>query len=195
MRMIRKISIWVFYVLILFLSPGIHASERASKTVFNQKYINIDGVRVRYIDEGSGIPILLIHGHQSRIEEFDNIIPALALDYRVLAFDLPGSGYSEQPDIQYSLEYYEDVILKFTTQLNLDDPVIAGGSLGGNLALRVSRRYPGRFRKTIAWSPAGVWPPHENIAWLAEVFYDSPLYSLRCTNSSSTTERNTYRPR
>ena len=146
-------------------------------TKYDQKFIYIDDVKIRYIDEGHGKPIVLIHGHQSRIEEFDQIMPGLIKDYRVLALDFPGSGYSDQPDnTTFSLEYYQHILISFIDKLKIDKPILVGGSLGGNLSLKITRNYPDRFSKSIAWSPAGVWPPNKIIAWSAEHFYSNSLF-------------------
>jgi len=63
-----------------------------------QRDIDVGGLRLRYIDvpplepNACGIPLLLVHGLSSRIEEYEELIPFLSRHQRVLVVDLPGSG-------------------------------------------------------------------------------------------------------
>lgn len=153
-------------------------------TPYTQRDVVVAGTRLRYIDvppsardEPLGT-ILLLHGHQSTLEELTPLIPALSRDYRILCFDLPGSGYSDHPDRAYSLRYYEETVLGFLDALGVEQAIPAGGSLGGNLALRLARHAPQRFPRVVAWSPASTWPPgkHDVSAWVAENLMGGVLY-------------------
>jgi pimeloyl-ACP methyl ester carboxylesterase len=128
-------------------------------------------MRLRYIDvpptgpDPSPLPLLLVHGHISRIEEYEDFVPHLAKSHRVLVADLPGCGYSDKPNAPYSLRLYEDALLGFLDQVGVKEARIGGGSLGGNLTLRLGHRVPDRFPKLAAWAPAGAWHPTK---WLAD---------------------------
>lgn len=142
-------------------------------TPYEQRDLEVLGLRLRFIDvaaslpNASGLPLLLIHGHTSRIEEYDEMIPFLARHHRVLVCDLPGCGYSDKPHTQrYTLRFYEDVLLAFLDKLNIRTTFLAGGSLGGNLVLRLGHRVPDRFGRLVAWAPAGAWPPAK---WLGHI--------------------------
>ena len=126
-------------------------------TQFTQRDIIIDGMRVRYIDEGTGSPLLLIVGHASRIEALDPLVVELKSSFRILVFDFPGSGYSDKPDREYSLAFYEGIILEFLNELGIDECYLAGGSLGGNLAIRLSHVFADRFPRVVAWGPGSTW--------------------------------------
>ena len=126
-------------------------------TPYAQRDINVDGLRLRYIDEGEGEPILLVPGHTSRIEEYDDVTAILRSRYRVLVFDFPGSGYSEKPDRPYDLAFYDRTIVGFLDAVGVGQCFIAGGSLGGNLALRAARADPARFPRVAAWGPGSAW--------------------------------------
>jgi 2-hydroxy-6-oxonona-2,4-dienedioate hydrolase len=129
-------------------------------TPFEQKDVVVDGVRLRYIDVGSGPVLLLIPGLTSRVEEFDAMTGELSKSFRVLAFDFPGSGYSDKPVRDYSVKYYEDSALAFLDKLGVQKCYLAGGSLGGNMVLRLALRAPERFPKIVSWAPASSWAPH-----------------------------------
>ena len=130
-----------------------------------QKHVTVLGdLRIRYVDVGkqNGLPpLLLLHGLASRIEEYEELIDELDVSHRrVIALDLPGNGYSDKPDRKYSLKMMEDAALALLDHLHIDRAHVAGGSLGGNLTLRLGLREPERFTKLAAWAPAGAWTPH-----------------------------------
>lgn len=133
----------------------------APVTSHAQRDVVVHGLRLRYIDvrpkDETDAPVLLIHGHSSRLEEYDALVPHLAKRRRVLVPDLPGSGYSDKPDRRYDLTLFEDSLLGFLDALDVRECHLAGGSLGGNLVLRLGRREPARFSRLAAWAPAGVW--------------------------------------
>ena len=154
--------------------PGLRRRPlRPRMTPFEQHDIDVHGMRLRYIDVGPGDrnamgepPLLLVHGHTSRIEEYDEIVAVLSRKHRVLVPDLPGSGYSDKPNRPYSLELYEDTLLGFLDRLSVGQARIGGGSLGGNLTLRLGHREPDRFTHLAAWAPAGAWKPAR---WVADI--------------------------
>lgn len=134
----------------------------APVTAHPQHDTTVQGLRLRYIDvrpeEGEeDLPVLLIHGHSSRLEEYEELVPHLAKRRRVLVPDLPGSGYSDKPDRRYDLALFEDSLLGFLDSVGVERCHLAGGSLGGNLVLRLGHREPERFERLAAWAPAGAW--------------------------------------
>jgi 2-hydroxy-6-oxonona-2,4-dienedioate hydrolase len=147
---------------------------RARATPFAQRDLSVAGLRVRYVDVGpvfraegtaqAVLPVLLIPGHTSRVEEYDGIVPALARRRRVLVLDFPGSGYAEKPDRPYSLRLYEDTVLGFLDALGIARAHLAGGSLGGNLVLRLGHREPERFERLLPWAPGSAWRANPRLA-------------------------------
>ncbi len=136
----------------------------APVTAHEQRDVTVLGLRLRYVDlpasgEERGPPLLLAHGHSSRIEEYEAILGPLRAHRRVLVCDLPGSGYSDKPDIAYTLRLFEDTLLGFLDARGIDRAHVGGGSLGGNLALRLAHREPDRLTRVAAWAPAGAWEP------------------------------------
>lgn len=140
-------------------------------TPFEQRNLELaalDGVRIRYVDEGPrDAPVaLLIPGHTSRIEEYDALVPTLVRRHRVLVLDYPGSGYAEKPDREYDLTYYEDVSMALLDALGVERAHLVGGSLGGNLVLRLAHRFPERFERLAPWAPGSAW---EAQPWVARL--------------------------
>lgn len=130
--------------------------------------LDVDGpVRVRFIDvapPGHEHVVLLIHGHSSRLEEYETLIEHLLPSCRVIVCDLPGCGYADKPDREYRLDWYERVLLALLDARNVAKCVVAGGSLGGNLTLRLGLRAPERFSRLVSWAPAGWWKTDMGLA-------------------------------
>lgn len=156
------------------MSQSLTRPLHAPATAHEQRDVTVHGMRLRYIDvpsegEPEGPPLLLAHGHSSRIEEYDALIPHLRKRRRVLVPDLPGSGYSDKPDRPYTLRLFEDALLGFLDAVGVKEAHIGGGSLGGNLALRLAHREPERLPRVAAWAPASSWEPSQGWARFAGV--------------------------
>jgi pimeloyl-ACP methyl ester carboxylesterase len=135
--------------------------------------VEIDGLRVRVLDTGPvGDPesptLLVIPGHTARIEGFVDVVPVLATRHRVVVADLPGSGESDKPDRRYDLQLYEDTLVGLLDHLEIDQVVPVGGSLGGNLVLRLGHRFPDRFPRLVLWAPGGAWKARPGLAALID---------------------------
>jgi len=137
------------------------------------QHVIVDGMRLRYLDTGpvgaapdATLPLVVIPGHTARIEGFDAMVPALAAHRRVIVVDFPGSGYSAKPDREYTLEFYEDTLMALLDALGIDQAIPTGGSLGGNLVLRLGHRFPERFPRLVVWAPGGAWTARP---WLASL--------------------------
>lgn len=108
---------------------------------YPEKTVQAAGVRVVYVDEGSGLPILFLPAAGRGLTHDAKVYPGLlAKGYRVIGVDLPGWGKSEKPDATYSVEWYEHFIEKFIDALSLKKLVLVGNSLGGLLAALVAGR-------------------------------------------------------
>lgn len=138
-------------------------------TPFTQRHVRLealDGVRIRTIDEGPrhGPVAVLLPGHTSRIEEYDGLVPTLARRHRVLVLDFPGSGFAEKPVRRYDLAYYENAVIAWLDQLGVERAHLVGGSLGGNLTLRLAHRFPDRFDRLAPWAPGSAWEAQPRLA-------------------------------
>lgn len=124
-------------------------------------------VRLRYIDVRAAVeegpPLVLLHGMASRIEEYEELIEPLRPGRRIIVMDFPGNGYSDKPARPYSLAFLEDAVLGLLDCLDVKEADLAGGSLGGNLVLRLGHRSPSRFRRLAPWAPAGAWEPRRGL--------------------------------
>ncbi len=122
------------------------------------QFLEVDGLHVRYVDAGSGRPLLLMHGLGGAIESWTNNIDALAKEMRVIALDLPGFGYSDKPKMSYTIKFYADFIAKFVKQLGVAPLAIVGSSLGGHVACELAIMHPDIVSKLVVISPPGALP-------------------------------------
>lgn len=108
------------------------------------RFLEIDGCRIHYVDEGAGPPLFLIHGLGGQLGNFTYALVArLAKEFRVVAVDRPGSGYSTRPaGADARLRAQGDVLAKVIGALKLDRPLIVGHSMGGAIALAIGLDHP-----------------------------------------------------
>jgi pimeloyl-ACP methyl ester carboxylesterase len=111
--------------------------------------------------EGSGEPLVLLHGIGSRWQVWEPVLPVLSAAREVIALDLPGFGASPAPGpgVAPGVPSLTRLVTEFLDGQGLEAPHVAGNSLGGWLALELARA--GRARSATALSPAGFWTPAE----------------------------------
>lgn len=118
--------------------------------LFEDKYIKVQGMNIRYWQEGHEGPFLvLIHGIGACVEYWHANVESLSKHYRVIAVDLPGFGKSDKPDIDYSLEFYELFLAGFLDALQIQSCYLAAHSLGGAVALGFTLKHLDRVKKLI----------------------------------------------
>ncbi|MGO4714919.1 alpha/beta fold hydrolase [Bradyrhizobium sp. 2TAF24] len=109
------------------------------------RFIDVDGCRLHYVDTGGDKPpLVMIHGLGGTLFNYRYaLIDRLAADYRVIAVDRPGSGYSERPaDASATLGAQARTLATFIRALKLDKPLLVGHSLGGALSLAIALGHP-----------------------------------------------------
>lgn len=96
---------------------------------------------------GDGPAILAIHGNSACKEAFTKVFAAFRHRHRMVAFDLPGHGVSENadPETAYSVSAYADVAEDVLSSLGIEMPTVLGWSLGGYAALELTARRPSDF--------------------------------------------------
>jgi 2-hydroxymuconate-semialdehyde hydrolase len=156
--------------------------------------VDAGGIATNYHDEGTGAPVILIHGSGPGVTAWANwrgVIPELSKTFRVVAPDILGFGFTERPDgVQYGMEVWTRHLVDFLDALELDRVSIVGNSFGGALALSIATRHPERVDKLVLMGSVGVpfeitdgldavWgfePSFENMRSLLDVFaYDRSL--------------------
>jgi pimeloyl-ACP methyl ester carboxylesterase len=113
-----------------------------------------DDVRLYYEDEGSGPPVLLIHGHTLDRRLWDPLVPSLlAAGLRVLRMDLRGHGLSSRPDFGYHSSHHAADVAAVLDAAAVGRVVGVGHSIGGAVALEVAVTMPQRLTAMVLVSP------------------------------------------
>jgi pimeloyl-ACP methyl ester carboxylesterase len=112
------------------------------------KYANFSGVKIRYIDRGTGEPIVLLHGGTSSLDSWVSrgVVANLEKDFRVIAFDARGQGKSDGPrdPAAYGRQQTLDVV-RLLDELKIKRAHIVGYSMGGNIIAQLLTLHPERF--------------------------------------------------
>ena len=111
---------------------------------------------VNYIQQGSGTPVVLIHGMAASHHNWDDLVPQLVQEgYACYALDLLGHGDSPKPASRaYRMDWFFEHFADWLESLNLTEPpILAGHSLGGYLALEYARWFPNRTRSLVLIDP------------------------------------------
>jgi pimeloyl-ACP methyl ester carboxylesterase len=132
-------------------------------TRVQDKFVTVDGLKLRYIEEGQGPAVLLLHGASlgSSADVFiRNLRPLARAGFRAIAFDQPGFGLSEVP-ADLSPAYRRDSIPKFMDALGLRTAVLVGHSQAGNPAVQLAFKEPSRYSHIVVLGTGSLLPPLE----------------------------------
>jgi pimeloyl-ACP methyl ester carboxylesterase len=113
------------------------------------KFLSINGVRLHYVEFGSGPVVILLHGNGSTLEELlaSGLVEGLADSHRVIVFDRPGYGYSERPrDRLWTPEAQGELIFAACRDLGVYRATVVGHSWGTLVALAVTLQHPAFVR-------------------------------------------------
>ena len=112
------------------------------------KYVEVEGLRLHYLEQGTGDPVLLLHGWPTSSVLWRDIVPVVAEGSRAIALDLPGFGRSDKPlDASYSFRFYDSVLTGFLEQLGVERLGIAAHDLGGPIGLHWAAQHPERVSR------------------------------------------------
>jgi pimeloyl-ACP methyl ester carboxylesterase len=111
-------------------------------------------VTLHYEDEGSGQPVLLIHGHTSDRRVWDPVMPGLRdAGLRVVRVDLRGHGLSTRPDFGYHFSDHAADMVAVLDAAGVSKSAVVGHSIGGGIALELALTVPGRLSAMVLMSP------------------------------------------
>ncbi|MCP4363621.1 MAG: alpha/beta fold hydrolase [Chloroflexi bacterium] len=137
---------------------------------FAPHYIEINGARIHYVDEGQGDPILCLHGEPSWSYLYRKMIPPLAQKQRVLAMDFVGFGRSDKyaDEADYSFQMHRDTLVGFIEALDLQEITLVVQDWGGLIGLTVATQLPERFARLVIMNtglPGGEPMPDAFLQW------------------------------
>jgi pimeloyl-ACP methyl ester carboxylesterase len=129
----------------------------------DDRFTKVDGLAIRYLEEGSGVPALLLHGNSlgSSADVFRRNLRALGANgIRAIAVDFPGFGKSDATD-DLSAGYRKKFILRFMDALGLDRAALIAHSAIGNAALGIALENPDRVTHLAILGTGSLLPPLE----------------------------------
>lgn len=116
----------------------------------DSRFLNIDGVRIRYKDEGNGDPIFLIHGAYGNLNMWDEWVEILKADYRIIRIDNPPEGLSgPDPSGRHGHDRNGELVGEIADTLGLDRFAIGGTSRGAVVAYRYAAKHQERVSHLI----------------------------------------------
>lgn len=122
---------------------------------FRSRFLNVDGHRYHYVDEGAGKPLLFVHGNPSWSFAWRNLIKGLSTRHRCIAVDHIGCGMSEKPQsYSYRLANHVDNLARLIDELDLSDITLVAHDWGGAIGLGAAARHPERFSRFVLMNTA-----------------------------------------
>jgi pimeloyl-ACP methyl ester carboxylesterase len=134
------------------------------------RFLDVDGVRLHYVERGHGDPLVLVHGNGTMIQDFtvSGIVDHLASRYRVIVIDRPGYGYSTRPRQLWTPRAHARLFQKALAQLGVTRAMVYGHSWGTLVAVALALEFPTLVRGLVLGS--GYYYPTVR----ADVFLFSP---------------------
>ncbi|MDJ0921327.1 MAG: alpha/beta hydrolase [Henriciella sp.] len=136
------------------------AHEVLLKTTSNprigQGYIDGAEGQIHFWDAGQGAPVLLIHQASSSSEEFAGMVNALADEYRLVSFDWPGHGMSDDPLRELGVDDFTDAALAVLDHLSIETAHVLGNHGGALVAMNMAWKHPDRVERLVLSGTSGV---------------------------------------
>ena len=152
---IAAIALTVFW----FARPADVSFDELRASIPNSEYshfADIDGVRLHYQEKGTGTPLILIHGYTSSVYSWKDVFEPLSKNFRVIAVDLKGFGFSAKPDGDYTRRAQAVLIAHLLDHLKIEKAWLCGSSMGGEVALNFAVRNPERVAGLVLMDSSGV---------------------------------------
>jgi haloalkane dehalogenase len=126
---------------------------------FCSRHLPLDGLRLHYLDEGQGQPLVMVHGNPTWSFYWRNLVASLRDAYRVVVPDHIGCGLSDKPQrYRYCLDQHIDNLVRLIAALDLRGATLLAHDWGGAIGLGAVLRQPERFARLILFN-TGAFPP------------------------------------
>ena len=129
---------------------------------FSSRYVNADGIRTHYFEEGRGPVLILLHGGGAGADSYGNwrvTLASFAKQYRTIAVDMVGFGKTDKPDpatFEFSQAARVAHLRGFLQALEIPSAMFIGNSMGGATSLGLAAQYPEMVKKLILMGAAGL---------------------------------------
>src|SRR2546425_9664070 len=124
---------------------------------WKHEFVSVDGVRLHYVRQGAGSPVLLLHGWPGFWYEWAPVIPPLAAHHDVIVPDLRGFAYSDKPDVRPEEGYVRDAVAReiagFAQALGLARIALVAHDIGATVAQPLARLFPGLVTRLVLFDP------------------------------------------
>lgn len=146
----------------MMLSPPSSSSAHwRSHYPFASQYVEVQGVRMHYVDEGQGRPVLMVHGNPTWSFYYRRVLAGLSADYRAIAIDHVGCGLSDKPQrYPYNLARRIDDLVRLIEHLDLRQLTLVVHDWGGAIGLGAALRVPQRIARLIILNTGAFPPPY-----------------------------------
>lgn len=114
-----------------------------------QRFYDVNGVRTRVLEAGQGEPLIFLHGTGGHAEAYTRNIAAHAQHFHVYAIDMVGHGYSDAPDLEYTIDDFVSHLGNFLNTIGAEKVMLSGESLGGMVGAWYAIRNPARVKKLV----------------------------------------------
>jgi haloalkane dehalogenase len=136
---------------------------------FEPRYADVDGLRLHYLDEGEGRPVVCFHGEPTWSYLYRKMIPGLVgAGHRVVAPDYPGFGRSDKPTDRgwYTYDRHVDYMTRLLEQLDVRGATVVVQDWGGPIGLRWATENPDRVDRLVIMN-TGIFAGRTNAAFMA----------------------------
>lgn len=131
-------------------TSGSNFDDFAGEYPFADRFLDIDGLRYHYVDEGAGEVLLFVHGNPTWSFAWRNFIKELSPQYRCIAVDHIGCGRSDKPqDYEYALANHVANLTRLIDELNLERITLVGHDWGGCIGMGAAVARPERFARFV----------------------------------------------
>lgn len=131
---------------------------------FKRNFLNRNGQQYHYLDEGTGEPVVMVHGNPSWSFYYRNLVSALSTKYRCIVPDHIGSGFSDKPsdkDYEYTLKNRIDDLEALLDSLELKkDITLVVHDWGGMIGMGYAARHPERIKRLVILNTAAFHLPN-----------------------------------
>ena len=141
------------------------------------QHVQVGPWSTRVLSAGVGTPFILMHGTGGHLEAFTKNVRALSEQYRIIAYDYPGHGWSTTTTTDLEIDDYIDHLVGLMDSLGIEQAHLSGESLGGWVAIKFAARHPERVLRLVLNTPGGTMATPEvmeRIRSLSQAAADDP---------------------
>jgi pimeloyl-ACP methyl ester carboxylesterase len=132
-------------------------------------FVKVDEANLHVVMKGRGRPVVLIHGNPGSCQDWSRLYGPISSRYRAVAFDRPGHGHSERPNLRpITVEVQAEMLQATLTQLGVERPIVVGHSWGGSLALVYALKFQKEISGAVLLAPAA-YESDDGVSFLSKL--------------------------